>query len=273
MSSNHSQLDGKEAYAQVIEEDERLAALNQEDPVRYRQLHEQALNYLNAQLIAGNHDIESVWTAVYERLTNLYFARDTTALLQLTTSAESIPLQSAQARNMRQYFQGVAFFRKADYATSLDVFTDLLTQPDLDTHLQARALNSRAVVCRVTGQLEDAMAGYRASLAVWQALGDDHYQGIVTLNLGIISYNLRRYDQADAYLRQAERFFEVAGSADWLAKTQSELGLVQRDLGHWDEALAYLETYIARSEQQESWEDVGVGEINRGEIRIYIFER
>ncbi|MBE2225213.1 MAG: CHAT domain-containing protein, partial [Anaerolineae bacterium] len=213
--------------------------------------------------------LESEWTAVYERLANLYFARDTEALLQLTTTAKSLPLQSPPAQHMRHYFQGVAAFRQADYAAALDSFAGLLAQPDLDTHLRARALNSRAVVCRVTGQLEEAMSGYRASLLIWQELENDHYQGIVTLNLGIISYNLRRYEQAVAYLRQAERYFEAAGSADWLAKTQSELGLVQRDWGHWDESLAYLEAYIRRSEQQEAWEDVGVGEINRGEVLLF----
>ena len=298
-SSNDPNLTDREAYTQIMQDENALAALNQEDPARYRHLHEQALHYLNkqltsiarnreaqtsevsktseishrtlptSQLMAGILTLESDWTAVYERLANLYFARDTQALLQLTTATASLPLQGAQAQHMRHYFQGVAAFRQAQYAVALDSFAELLIQPDLDTHLRARALNSRAVVCRVTGRLEEAMVGYRASLGVWQELEDDHYQGIVTLNLGIISYNLRRYEQADTYLRQAERFFEAAGSADWLAKTQSELGLVQRDLGHWDEAIAYLDTYIVRSKQQESWEDVGAGEINRAEVLLF----
>jgi len=187
----------------------------------------------------------------------------------MTTEAETVPLQSPQAQHIRQFFHGIAYLRQAQYSMVLNTFSDLLTDLELNITLRARTLNAQAVVNRVTGKPEAAMAGYVASLKLWQVLGDDHYQGIVNLNLGIISYNLRRYGLADEYLRQAGRFFEMAGSDDWLSKTQSELGLVQRDLGHWNEALTYLETYIARSEQQESWEDVGVGEINRGEVLLF----
>ena len=70
-------------------------------------------------------------------------------------------------------------------------------------------------------------------------------------------------------MQQAETFFQKAGSIDWHHKTQSELGLVQRDLGNWEKALAYFNAYIAYSEAQEAWEDVGVGEINRGEVLLF----
>lgn len=269
MTSNPSNLAGQNAYNQVMGDDAWLTALKQEDSDRYRQLHEQALQYLNEQIVAGNQALEAAWTAVYERLGDLFVARDTAALLHMVSEAETVPLHSPLAQHSRQFFQGIAQLRQAHYDRALAMFSDLLTNPQLDITLRARTLNAQAVVNRLMGKPEAALAGYVASLELWQALGDDHYQGIVTLNLGIISYNLRRYDQAHAYLCEAEQFFEAADSVDWLAKTQSELGLVQRDLGHWDEALAYLEIYIARSEQQESWEDVGVGEINRGEVLLF----
>ena len=268
-SSNDPNLTDHEAYTQIMQGDKALSALNQEDPALYRHLHERALHYLNEQLVAGNREIEPDWTAVYERLGDLFVARDTTALLQMTAEAETLSLQSPQSQHIRQFFRGIAYLRQAHYDMALDAFSDLLTDPRLNKTLRARTLNAQAVVNRVTGKPEAAMSGYAASLELWQELGNVHYQGIVNLNLGIISYNLRRYTQADAYLHHAQRFFEAAGSTDWLAKTQSELGLVQRDLGHWDEALAYLEAYIERSEQQEAWEDVGVGEINRGEVLLF----
>ena len=269
MQSDFKEVDGRAALVLLNQDEEALALLLQEDAARYQYLHEQALSYLHAQLLAGDHSTEEIWTAVYERLASLFFSRDTAALLELTDSALSLPLKSSQAGNMRQYFEGVACFRRAQHAASLDTFADLLTRPDLTTHLRARTLNSQAVVCRVTGRLEEAMAGYTASLQLWQALGNAHYQGIVNLNLGIISYHLRRYTQANGYLRQAEMFFEAAGSSDWLSKTQSELGIVQRDLGHWDQAIAHFDVYITHSKQQESWEDVGAGEINRAEVLLF----
>lgn len=255
---------------QLTEQDEQsLLALSQQEPHRYQQLHEQALSYLNKQLLGGDAQLETLWVIVYERLANFFFARDTAALLQLTTTAAELPLQTTSGQQLRQYFQAVAYFRQAQYAAALDTFTAVLQSDRLDIQLRARALNARSVVYRVTGNFEAAMAGYRQSLALWQTLGDDYYQGIVNINLGIISYNLRRYETAAHYLQQAETFFQAAGSTAWYLKTQSELGLVQRDLGQWPQALAYFDTYIAQSEAREAWEDVGIGEINRGEVLLF----
>jgi tetratricopeptide (TPR) repeat protein len=246
-----------------------LRQLSQNDPARYCRLHEQVYAELARQIANGQQENEGGWTAVFERLANLYFAGDTPALLQLVQQAAELPLQSQAARQTRAYFQGVAAFRQDDYEAALRHFDELLAQDNLPLHLQARTLNARAVVCRVTGQLEEAMAGYQESLALWQTLGDTHYQGIVNLNLGIIAYGLRRYGEAAEHLRQAGHFFRQAGSAVWLRKVQSELGLVQRDLGQWDEALAYFDAYVAQSRQAGAEEDVGVGEANRGEVLLF----
>ena len=243
--------------------------LSQNDPARYRRLHEQTYEIVARQLAAGQYENEQAWTAVFERLANLYFAGDTPALLHLVTQAASLTLPSDAAQQMRQYFRGVAAFRQDRYNDALVIFDDLLAQAKLTTTLQARTLNARAVICRITGQLAEAMTGYRASLALWQALGDTHYQGIVNLNLGIIAYGLRQYVEANTYLRRAEEHFRKAGSTVWLRKVQSELGLVQRDLGHWDEALAYFDAYVAQSRQAGADEDVGVAEANRGEVLLF----
>lgn len=239
----------------VIQGDERY------EVDRFRQL--------TAQVAAREPEAEAAWTAVFTQLANHYFANDTAALLSLVADAEKLGLVTAVARQTRHYFQGVAAFRQDRYDDALALFADLLTAPDLPPDLRARALNARAVICRHTGRLEEAMAGYRASLSLWQELGDDHYQGIVHLNLGIIAYGLRHYETADDHLRQAEAFFHAAGSTAWLRKVQSELGLVQRDLGNWEASLAYFDAYIAQSQAVGADEDVGVGEANRGEVLLF----
>ncbi|MBK8990113.1 MAG: CHAT domain-containing protein [Chloroflexi bacterium] len=249
--------------------DQLLPSLDDSDPAQYRRSHEEAIAYLTGQIAAGNPAAEAAWTAVFERLGNLYYASDTPALLRLATQMADLPLTTAAARHTRRYFQAVAAFRQDFYEAARDAFDDLLAAPDLPIALRARALNGRAVISRLTGRLEEAMSGYRASLTLWQQLGDPHYQGIVHLNLGIISYGLRRYHDADAHLRQAEQFFRSAGSAVWLRKVQSELGLVQRDLGHWDAALACFDAYVAQSQAVGAAEDVGVGQANRGEVLLF----
>jgi len=246
-----------------------LTQLNDSDPAQERAEFEVALATLAAQVAAGEPEAEEAWTAVFERLANFCFANDTPALLELVAGAEKLGLVTAVACQTRQFFQGVAAFRQDRYDAALTLFDELLTHPDLPTRLRARALNARAVVCRLTGRLEEAMAGYQASLVLWQELGDDHYQGIVYLNLGIIAYGLRQYETAVAHLHQAERFFQAAGSTAWLRKVQSELGLVQRDLGNWAAALRYFDAYVAQSQAAGATEDVGVGEANRGEVLLF----
>lgn len=243
--------------------------LDESDPAHYRRQLEEAVASLAGPIAAGEARLEAEWTAAFEQLANLYFAGDTPALIQLVNDSTTLPLRTREACQARQYFQGVAAFRQDRYATALATFDDLLAQLPLDTYRQARTLNARAVIYRLNGQLEEAMAGYRASLALWQELGDVHYQGIVHLNLGIIAYSLRRYQEADGQLRQAERFFGEAGSTAWLRKVQSELGLVQRDLGQWDAALAYFDAYIDQSRVAAAKEDVGVGMANRGEVLLF----
>lgn len=255
--------------ASIVSPEQLLFLLDASNPAQYRSSHEEAWAYLTGQIAAGNHAVEAVWTVVLERLGNFYFANDTRALLLLVAQVADLSLQTPLAVHTRRYFQAVAAFRQDRYDVARTTFDDLLASPDLTTVLRARSLNSRAVICRLTGQLEEAMRGYQASLALWQELGDAHYQGIVHLNLGIIRYGLRHYHEADAHLRQAEQFFRAAGSTAWLRKVQSELGLVQRDLGHWDVALAYFDAYVAQSRQAGAEEDVGVGEANRGEVLLF----
>ena len=248
---------------------QQIVKLSRRDPGQHREAYKAGLAALAAQIRAGEQAAEMEWTAVFEQLANFYFANDTPALLQLVIETAVLPLKTATARQTRRYFQGVAAFRQDRYQAALDIFDTLLDSPDLPPNLQARTLNARAVICRLTGRLEEAMDGYQASLALWQQLGDDHYQGIVHLNLGIILYGLRRYHEADEQLRRAEQFFRAADSTAWLRKVQSELGLVQRDLGRWDEALAYFETYIEQSRAAGAEEDVGIGEANRGEVLLF----
>ena len=196
MQSNEHKEAGEAAIAELTQlEADALTSLSQQDPDRYQQLHEQALAYLDEQLRAGVKNVEVNWTAVYERLANLFFARDTPALLKLTTTAADLPLQTPQAMQTRHYFQAVAYFRQAEYSAAEETFSTLLEAPNLEINLQAKALNARSVVYRVTGNLEAAMDGYRASLRLWETIGNLHYQGIVYLNLGIISYNLRHYEE------------------------------------------------------------------------------
>jgi tetratricopeptide (TPR) repeat protein len=111
----------------------------------------------------------------------------------------------------------------------------------LDDYIRGRTLNSRALFCITLGRLEEALAGHQACLDLWRQLGNRLREGLALLNLGILAYELRRYDQAESNLAEAARCFEEVEAPEQLASVQNERGLVYRDLGRWEEALACFE--------------------------------
>ncbi len=239
------------------------------DLPRYRTLLERAIFYLAGQLRADEGAVEPIFVAVFERLANRLLTDNPGRFIELVDSVRDIPLNSSTGRQRRHYFEGLALCKAERYLEALAVFDVLLVEPDLEPHVHARTLNSRAVCCRLIGRLEEALAGYRASLELWQRLGDRRYEGIVRMNMGIIAYELQNYDQASDSLYQAADIFEEIGSRQWLAAVQNELGLVHRDQGHWAEALAYFERYIAQRRVEDAHNSLGQGLNNVGEVLLF----
>ena len=245
--------------------------LAEEAPGRYRALLEELATGLAGLIEEGQQRVEGPFTGVYEQLGSLLFADDTPAFLRLVAQTRDLPLQSPPARQWRAYFAAVAEFKRDRYDRAREAFDALLSEPALALAVRARATNARAVVCRLSGQPEEALAGYGESLALWRELEDTHYEAMVLMNMGILAYELRDYPAAGERLRQAERLFQEAGpgSAGWLAAVHNELGLLHRDLGQWQEALAYFERFRAARQAAGVAEDVALARLNMGEILLF----
>ncbi|MCA9976068.1 MAG: tetratricopeptide repeat protein, partial [Anaerolineales bacterium] len=212
---------------------------------------------------------EAAFTAVFVQLANRYLVEDGAALAQLVATVGALPLTTAVAQQQLLYFRALVQRKAGAHAAAAATFDTLLAQPDLEAHLRARALNSRAICHRLLGQPEAALAGYAASLALWQQLDDPLQLGKVRHNMGIIHYQLRQYGAAEQHLRTAVNLFAAVGSAVWLAAAHNELSIVYRDLGRWDEALHYLGQCAAQFRADGLDDQLGLTLLNMGEIRLF----
>ncbi len=245
------------AWTAVLElPPESLARLEKEDLARWRQWHAQAVAALAASLHAGDMSGEPAFLTVLERLGNRLLLDDPEGFATLVDSVADVPTASSAARQLVRYFMGVALARRDQYEAALAMLDELLADPALDDYIHGRALNSRALYCRVTGRLQEAMAGYQASLTLWQQQGNRLREGLAWLNLGNIAHQLQQYDEGETYLNQAMACFEETGSSQWLAAAQSGLGLIYRDRGEWSAAITFFETVAARrqaDDARDSW--------------------
>ena len=203
------------------------------------------------------------------QLSEAWLADHPAPFLGLLERLLALPWKNKAALQQLTYFQALALRRCDRYSDALRVFDDLLGQSNLAVELRARSLNSRAVCQRLTGDLEGARQGYHASLALWEGLGDVLNQGKVHLNLGIVYYQLQLYPQAEDYLQTARDLFHAQGSGYWETAAENELGLLYRDAGRWELALVSFEKLVAQRRAAGAADQVGVGLVNIGEIRLF----
>ncbi|MCB8944491.1 MAG: CHAT domain-containing protein [Ardenticatenaceae bacterium] len=223
-----------------------LAELERERLPVWRQWHEQALSALAARLRTGDVSAEPNFLMVLERLGNRLLLDDPEGFAAFIDSIADLPLTTPDGQQLLRYFQGVSLARRDQYEAALALFDELLALPNLTEYIRGRTLNSRALYCRVIGRLQEAVTGYQASLALWQQQGNRLRAGLAWLNLGNIAHQLQEYDESESCLQQAAACFQEVNSPQWLAAAQSGLGLVYRDRGEWETAVALFETVIAR---------------------------
>lgn len=269
VSHPHVQAIGGQLELSTEEASEILGMLERDNLPFFRFLHERAIIYLTQQLRGGDETAEPVFLAVFERLANRLLADDPERFIELVDLVRDLPLQSATVRQRRRYFEGVALLKRERYMEALDFFDALLAESDLDLHARARSLNGRAVCCRLLGRLEESLIGYEDSLKLWRQLGNEKYEGVVLMNMGIIHYELQNYDDAKGFLSQAEILLQEAGASEWLAVVQNELGLVFRDQGRWSEALTYFDKFATQRRAEDARDHVGLGLNNIGEVLLF----
>lgn len=220
-----------------------------------------------AQLAQSGDD--TAWAEAFITLADHLLLNDPLALLRLVQQAAEYPLPGTKSEQQLAYFTALAFRKNNRLDEAIAQFTALLARPDLPRTLRARTLNSRAVGYRLRGQLALAQEGYTKSLHIWRTLNDQLNVGKVQLNRGIIAYQLRRFAEAEQFLQEAADCFTAVSAPEWLAGVTNELGLLHRDQGRLDEALAQFDQFLAQRQAEGASEQIGLAYLNRGEILLF----
>ena len=235
-----------------------LSTLEQDDLTCYRLLHARAIWKLGKRLRDGDTALEPTIITIFDRFGIRLLTDGPKRLDHWVEYVRGLPLTSAMSHQLCDYFEAVKLRKDELYDQALAKFDAILVKPNLDRRIQGRTLNSRGLCYHIIGRLGDARAGYHKSLAISQQVKDRLNEGLVLLNMGILAYELRSYDEAETRLRQAAAVFLEIGSAQWLAATNNELGLIHRDQGHWSEALNYFEKFVTQRRAEGS-HDCGPG--------------
>lgn len=244
-----------------------LKALEAEDFLHFRRLHERALHLLTAQLEAGNLSVEPSFRAVFVRLADRLTNQAPQELANLIEAIRTVAAPQT-SRDYMLLFEGIAWRNLERSGEAAARFDELLRRPDLDLDIRGRALMARGIGQLWQGHMQAALDSYAASLAIWQQAGDAVQEALARLNIGIVAYELHDYGRAEAELLHAGQLLRAAQVITWMPTVWNELGLVYRDQGRWQEALENFERARAQRQAEGSMHRAGVMLNNIGEVLL-----
>lgn len=233
------------------------------------QQQETELLQLANQLRMGNDSLEARFGELFWTWGNSAVNGDPSRFLQTLTALDGLQFADARIAQRGAFLQAVATFKQGKPDAALKAFGLLIDDVGVESVLVARSLNGRAVCQRVLGQHEAALDDYRASLDVWRALGEPHFEALVLKNMGIVNYELRDYWRAQRNFEQATQIFTAIGEQDWVVTTGNDLGLVYLDLGRLDEARACFERVVEWYRREDIPEYVSSALSNIGEVLLF----
>ena len=117
-----------------------------------------------------------------------------------------------------------------------------------DKYREAKALNNLGEVYRILNQYDNARQHYELAVAIMHETGDKLYEAIGHANLGGIYQYLHQPEKAQAHLEQALAIRREIGDRDGEALTLLGYAVLERDRGHFLEAITRIESAIAIKE-------------------------
>lgn len=240
-------------------------ALRTADFLHFCRLHEVALVLWAETVDSTPSPGETTWLHLFSNLAESLVNRDSAQLHALVVRWQDLPL-SPSAQRKFTFYQGLATFWQGQYVDTLRLLANLAVDQVADPALRGRTQNLCALCHFYQAAWQQALDGFRASLAVAESLGDQLQAGKVRLNMGVIYYELHDYAAAKAQLEEAADRFQSLGAASWLSSVHHELALVYRQQGEWDAAIDYFQRCIAQRQAEDADEFVGIALNNIGEI-------
>jgi CHAT domain-containing protein/tetratricopeptide (TPR) repeat protein len=239
-----------------------------EDETQFeRRVHTAALAWY-VERLDGDPSKEAAYMAHFTQLCDLLLHQEPSALADLAKTSALANLQQASHRHLVAYYRALGSGLRNEIGGARQQLAELLSEPDLDDLVRGRALNSSAIFARQQGDYEQALAGYQASRAIWQRLGNGGREGLALLNQGILHYELQLYPEAEADLYQALSLLEAAGMQVYAGSAHNELGLLYRDQGRWDAAQEHFATCTQIWLEAGASDYVGFAKINQAEMAL-----
>ncbi len=248
----------------------RLAGMEERDPARYAAWHERAIDALAQALRGGRVAAEPILIQVFDRYASVLVNTDPSALRRLIARIKDVALTPGRGAQIVAYFDAVVLYRGDSLDQAITRQDAFLATPALDEELRGRVLNSRGIDLRKVGRFEEAARDLSACLLLWRQRGDRLGEGKAQLNLAILHYELRRYDACEACLIAAQQCFTEMAARKLLTRCRHELGLLYRDQGRLDEALAQLALCAAELRADADWDAFGRALNNQGEVLLFM---
>ncbi|MEM7134505.1 MAG: CHAT domain-containing tetratricopeptide repeat protein [Chloroflexota bacterium] len=235
----------------------------------YIETEERQLKELADNVRQNTEEAEANFIGAFVTVAEFYLNRDAKRFISIVEAYASMEFKQSHHQHLYTFYKGLVYQKAGRYRHSIKVFDELIALGELNTKLRARSLNSRAICQRMLAHYEAALDDYKQSFALWEALENQHYQGVVLINMGIVSYTLQMYREAETYLTQALTIFKQSNEGQMQAVVHNELGLLYRDLGQWHDALKSLRIYVDYRRMEGSIDYVGHGLNNIGEVYLF----
>jgi tetratricopeptide (TPR) repeat protein len=196
-------LDGGEYLLAAGARAEACSLLDELRPAQLRELDTRAAQHYAARLSEPDPRqraaIERSYMRHVERLCEALMVQQPTALADAVASMSLDQIAEPAHQHLLAFYRGLGEALCDRFAPAQRIFDTLLAEPELADAIRARALNSSANFALHQGSYEQALTRYRASLALWQQLGNTVRQGVVLSNMGIVHYELQEYPAAETH--------------------------------------------------------------------------
>lgn len=199
---------------------------------------------------------------------DLLVRADPAALALVLAEVRYQELSRPADRHLLHYYAGLGEGLADRLGPARALFAQLLAEPALDLLVRGRALNSGALFAQMQGDHQAAIDAYRESLRIWQQLGNRTREANVRHNLGILHYELRELEEAQAAVRAAIAIYTETNDDYHLAMSLNELGLICRDAGLWQQAITHLEQAAAIFEREDAQHALAIIYGNLGEVEL-----
>ncbi len=117
------------------------------------------------------------------------------------------PVLAAEALNTL----GVIHVREGSLPEAAAAFRRALEMGEASRELRARAEQNLGIIANIHGDLDGALSSYERSLDEYRRANDEHGCAIAYHNLGMVSADLARFEDADGYFTKSRAIAEKAG--------------------------------------------------------------